>query len=163
MPQTPWSALQPQLNKSTMCLQKFFVPSHQQQAVVWESRAPPLTNNALVLIPVPVYPCSASWEQSSLWKSPVWYLCLNWTCKLMHSKGILIFPQCITDLSAPVRGNGRGSIPRRSHQPGAPSLIRPPLQGREERCSYSKWVIWINPEPSFSIYNWEPRETKLAD
>lgn len=58
------------------------------------------------MIPVPSYPCCTTRELSSAREPPIWYLRLNWTCKLRRSKRLLIFPQCITDLNVPLKGKG---------------------------------------------------------
>lgn len=73
---------------------------------MWRARVLTVVNNALVLIPVPTYPCCTTRELIGVWEPPIWYLCLNWTCKLTRSKRILIFPQCITDLNVPLKGKG---------------------------------------------------------
>lgn len=84
---------------------KVFVPLFFLAVVLWRARIS-RDVSALVLILVPTYSWCIIWELISVWESPIWYLYLNGTWKLTHSKRILIFPQCISNFDVPLKGKG---------------------------------------------------------
>lgn len=72
---------------------------------MWRDRVP-VAVSALVLMPVPTQSWCMTWELIRVWEPPVWHMCLSGTWKLMNSKRILIFPQCISDFDVPSKGKG---------------------------------------------------------